>query len=269
MKLVDQIPAGMVSTPHHIAVALGDPAAAPAVLNSLNRMELREASQKVVARSGKYKKIFCDFSSDEPLKQLAELQQRMSKRVILEDTFNSLDRIAGVDASYHNDEARAVCVVMDSNLKILDSASVLSSTCFPYIPGYLSFREAPIIEAAVNKISCFDVLIVNGHGIAHPRGCGLASHVGIDLDIPVVGVAKRPLVGNIENKRNKLSPILYNGRIIGSELRRERHSPIYISAGHCISLETSINIIMNMISVGSLPEPLRIAHIKAGKEYFE
>lgn len=266
IELVKQIPEGMVSTPYHLSVALGDPYATHAVSNVLKRGELREALQKVVEKPAKSDNVFCDFSSDEPLKQLAELQLRMSKRVILKDVFNGVERFAGVDAAYLGDEAHAVCIVMDSDLNILESTSSVADIRFPYIPGYLMLREAPVIEKTVKKVSALDVLFVNGHGVAHPRGCGLATCVGLDLGIPVIGVAKRSLIGTIGNKRDFWVPILYEEEIVGAELGIEGHPPIYVSVGHRISLETSVNITLKMISGGSLPEPLRQAHIEARKK---
>jgi deoxyribonuclease V len=266
IELVKQIPESMVSTPYHLSVALGDSHAAHAVSNVLKRGESREALQKVVEKPAKRDNVFCDFSSDEPLKQLAEFQLRMSKRVILKDVFNRVERFAGVDAAYLGDEAHAVCIVMDSDLNILESTSSVANIRFPYIPGYLMFREAPVIEEAVKKASELDVLFVNGHGVAHPRGCGLATCVGLDLGIPVIGVAKRNLIGTIGNKRDVWAPILYEGKNVGAELSIEGHHPIYVSVGHRISLETSVNITLKMMSGGRLPEPLRQAHIEASRK---
>lgn len=265
IELIKQIPEGMVSTPHHLSVALGDPYTTHAVSNVL-KSELRETLQKVVEKPAKSDNVFCDFSSDEPLKQLSELQRIISKRVILNDVINRVERFAGVDAAYLGDEAHAVCIVMDGDLNIIESTSSVANIRFPYIPGYLMFREAPVIEEAVKKVSELDVLFVNGHGVAHPRGCGLATCVGLDLGIPVIGVAKRSLIGTIGTKRDVWSPILYEGKIVGAELDIKGHPPIYVSVVHRISLETSVNITLKMMSGGLLPEPLRQANIKARRK---
>lgn len=265
-SLVDQIPEGRVSTPYLLAVSLGDPNATQAVSHVLKKEEFRKTHQKVVAKPDRDVNVFYNFSSEEPLKKLADLQLSMSKRVILEDRFNTAEKFAGVDAAYYNDEARAVCVVMDSDLRILETASAGSRVRFPYIPGYFMFREAPVIEAAAKRVSGFDVLFVNGHGVAHPRGCGLATCVGIELNVPTIGVAKKPLVGTVGKKRDSWTALIYKGRTVGAELGVCGCSPIYISVGSLISLETSVKISLKMVSYSYLPEPLRQAHIEARRE---
>ncbi|MFB0557811.1 MAG: endonuclease V, partial [Candidatus Bathyarchaeia archaeon] len=109
----------------------------------------------------------------------------------------------------------------------------------------------------------FDVLLINGHGIAHPRGCGLATCVGLELDVPTIGVAKRALVGKIGEQKGAWALLLYEGRVIGAEIKREGHSPIYASVGHMISLESSVETVLTTLSNDLLPEPLAQAHIEA------
>ena len=261
-ELVDQIPEGMVSTPRHLAVALGDPVALRAVVESMKREEFRNALGKVVDAPRPGASIFSDFESDELLKRLAESQMDMSRKIIMNDDFNKADRFAGVDAVYYNDEAYAACVVLDSDLRVLESASTRDQVRFPYIPGYLMFREAQAVETAARLVSGFDVLFVNGHGVAHPRGCGLASCVGLELDVPSVGVARRLLVGNVRKDQNWWSPIMYQEKVVGAELRLGG-APVYVSAGHRISLEMSIELVKELTIQGKLPEPLRRAHLEA------
>ena len=188
-ELVDQIPEGMISTPHHLAEALGDPIAIRATIEIMKREEFKGVHGTVVNAPQPGARVFSNFKSDEPLKRLAEIQIDMASRIIMDDNFTRAERFAGVDAVYHNDEACAACVVLDSDLRVLESASTRVQVKFPYIPGYLMFREARVVETAARLVSGFDVLFVNGHGVAHPRGCGLASCVGLELNVPTVGVA--------------------------------------------------------------------------------
>jgi len=258
--LVDQIPEGMVSTHLDLADALGDRRAVRAVSEALHRGELRGAEGKVIRSPDPGVEVFREFSSERPLKRLAELQKKMSESVVDEDGLGAAELVAGVDASYGGDEAFAVCVVLDNRLQVVESASAAVGVRFPYIPGYLSFREAPAVEAAAGRVLGFDVLLVNGHGIAHPRGCGLATHVGLDLGVPTIGVARRRLVGTIGAAVGEWAPILHKGGVVGAMLTMRGRSPIYVSVGHRISLETSVEMVRGMMAGGRLPEPLRMAH---------
>lgn len=256
--LIDQIPEGMFSTSLDLADALGDRRAVRVVYEALQREEFRDAA-KVVRRPTSVGELFRSFSSDRPLRRLTELQKTMSKQVVHEDKLNAAELVAGVDAAYKGDEAYAVCVVLDSKLEVVDSASVTVGVRFPYIPGYLSFREAPAVEAAAALVSGFDVLLVNGHGVAHPRGCGLATHVGLDLEASTIGVARRRLVGTAGEAADGWAPLLYRGCVVGAVLA-EGGSPVYVSVGHNISLETSMEIVRRTMAGSRLPEPLRVAH---------
>lgn len=258
--LIDQIPQGWVSTPIDLADALGDRRAARAVSEALQRDELRDAAEKVVKSPPPVWKVFRDFSTDRPLLRLLEFQRVMSDRVVQEDRLSGAELIAGVDVAYAGDKAYAACIVLDDRFEVVDSASATIDVRFPYIPGYLAFREAPAVEAAAKRVSGFDVLLVNGHGVAHPRGCGLASHVGLDLEVPMIGVARRRLWGAVGAPRGDWTPLLHGDRVIGAKLSIGGRHPIYVSVGHNISLETSIGIVRRMVRRGRLPEPLREAH---------
>jgi deoxyribonuclease V len=267
-KLIDQIPDDMISTPLHIAEALGDRRAVRAVSTAIQREEFQGAKQKVLLAQGRKFKVFREFKSDLPLKRLMEFQEAMSKRIVREDNLNYMDMklIGGVDVTYRDNEAYAVCVVVDRRHHIVESASARVDVSFPYIPRYLSFREAPAVEATAKLISSFDVLMVNGHGVAHPRGCGLASHVGLDLEASTIGVARNRLVGAVSEEFEGLAPLLYNGEVVGVKLSRVDYSPIFVSVGHNISLETSVEVVRSMMERTRLPEPLRLAH-RASNEF--
>lgn len=265
-ELLEQIPENKVSTPCDIARAMGDPAAERAITEALQRKELRSFVTRVTKTPKSQEKTFVDFESDEPLRRLAELQRVMIKRIITVDEQVRFLNVAGADVSYSVDAAYAACVVMDEETNILETRSAIAATRFPYIPGYLAFREAPAILSAVRKTSGFDVLMVNGHGAAHPRGCGLAAFVGLELDAPTVGVARRRLFGDVGAEQDGWAPITHEGVLIGAELRDKGKSPIYVSVGHRVSLESSVEIVRDLRTEGSLPEPLRVAHLRAEEE---
>jgi len=260
LHVLEQIPPGKTSTHMAVAEALGDPVAVKAVKDALERERFAEFRAKIVESAPRSPDLFNDFVSERPLEQLARYQIEQAEQVILDDDFNSSDRIAGVDVSYQGDIAASACVVMDSTLKVIDSASTVIPAAFPYIPGYLMFREAPAIEAIAEHVSGFDVLMVNGHGIAHPRGCGLASYVGLKLDQPTIGVARTLLVGEKEDVGHSVK---YDDEVVATEISRPGHSPFYVSTGHRISLTSCVEIVERMVEKGQLPEPLRLAHLEA------
>jgi deoxyribonuclease V len=262
--LLEQIPLGMISTPRSLAEALGDPVAAKAVTRALEREEMKIFSERVVTDPGPGATVFTDFDSDEPLRRLAELQRELADRVVKEDCFIKANRFAGADAAYHGDESYAACVVMDEDLRLLGAASESAQVRFPYIPGYLMFREAHVIEEAARRAPGFDVLFVNGHGVAHPRGCGLASCIGLDLDVPTIGVARRLLVGDMGERRGGWAPLIHEDEVVGAEVEAGG-SRVYVSVGHKVSLETSVKIVQKLTAESRFPEPLRRAHIEANR----
>jgi len=259
-RLLNQIPRGMVSTNRDLAEALGDVRASAAVAEALKRDEFHFASDKVVEGTTTGRKYFSGFVSEHPLRSLLDIQRERSSEIVVEDRFDSAELIAGVDAAYRDDEAFASCLVLDRELNVTEEASTRLRVRFPYIPGYLSFREAPAVEAVVKRLRRFDVLMVNGHGIAHPRGCGLASQVGLDLAIATIGVATRILVGTVGIAKDGWAPLHYGGRVVGAKIEEDRRAPIYVSVGNKISLKTSVDLARAMRLGGRLPEPLRLAH---------
>ena len=138
-------------------------------------------------------------------------------------------------------------------------------TGFPYVPGLLSFREAPAVLKAFERLRIMpDLLLYDGQGIAHPRRCGIASHVGLLLDLPSIGVAKTRLTGEhgpVPAAKGKWTPLTDNGETIGAVLRtRAKVKPLFISIGHRVSLETAISYVMACVSRYRLPETTRWAH---------
>jgi deoxyribonuclease V len=155
-------------------------------------------------------------------------------------------------------------------LDLIDQAFVTDSMRFPYVPGLLTFREAPALTLAFKKIRARpDVVIFDGHGVAHPRGMGLASHMGLILDCPSIGCAKTRLVGThppLSETLGSTVPLTDQGRVVGAVVRtRERVKPVFVSVGHAITLEESANLVLGSCRGYRLPEPTRQAHIAVNK----
>jgi deoxyribonuclease V len=197
----------------------------------------------------------------------AALQNELRDKVVLKDDFKPFKVIAGVDCSYDIDRnlSRAVIVLMDyKKLELFYSIQVYAPTTFPYIPGYLSFREVPVIQEALKLLpQTPDLLVVDGQGVAHPRRLGLAAHLGVITGLPSIGIAKSRLIGtfkDIKAKKGSTSPLLHKGEIIGTVLRsKDGCKPLFISAGHRVSHETALKIALHCLKTYRLPEPTRIA----------
>ena len=193
--------------------------------------------------------------------KLADIQYSLSKKVIEQDSFEKLQRVAGVDVSFEKDSsAVAAAVVIDlDDLTVIEAKTMEVEILFPYISGFLGFRESDAVISVLRKLSSdFDVLMVNGHGIMHPRGFGLASHVGLLMDVPTIGVAKRLIKGNYKyTDDNSLKTIEFMNKSVGACDKQK-----CISIGHKISLKTAVNIVIKT-SIFKMPEPVRQAHILA------
>ena len=177
--------------------------------------------------------------------------------------------VAGADAAYTGTHIFAGVVVMSfPSLALLERVCEVQPVTFPYIPGLLAFREGPAIASAFGKLSRqADVIFINGHGYSHPTRAGLASHVGVALDIPAIGIAKSSLVGTaVEPERREGSqvPLTEAGEVIGMAVRtRSGSKPIYVSAGYRIDLATAVSLTLAAIRHGRFPEPLRCADLLA------
>jgi len=177
--------------------------------------------------------------------------------------------VAGIDVSYgargRAAHARGAAVLLDAEtLAVLEQAAVELDTTFPYVPGLLTFREAPVAIAALDALSVRpDLIVCDGQGIAHPRRCGVASHLGLALDLPAIGAAKSRLIGHCDEPppaRGAWTPLMDGGEVIGACLRtRERTAPIWVSTGHRVSLATAIRLILRFAPRYRLPEPTRLA----------
>ncbi len=201
------------------------------------------------------------------LSEAEKIQRKLSSKVILEDKFGDVSLIAGVDVGYKKSEwARAAVVVLSyPDLELLEWKVANCKVEFPYISGFLSFREIPSIIKAIKKLNLKpDLILCDGQGIAHPRGMGIATHLGIILDIPTIGVAKKRLVGTFKipnDKKGAWEPLYYKGEIVGAVLRtRKGIKPVFVSSGYKISLTSAIDWVMRSTIKYKLPEPIRKAH---------
>lgn len=197
----------------------------------------------------------------------ARLAQRLiAERVVEKDELaGGVRSVGGVDVSYVGDLAVTAATVVDAkSLKLVDKSLAKVRVEFPYVPTLLAFREAGPMIAAVKKLrSKPDVLLVDGNGRLHPLGAGIACQVGLALDIPTVGVAKKLLCGSIGEWRGDEAPVLVGDRVAGAALKLGSKI-IYVSVGHKVSLKTAVELVRALTRRGyGLPEPLRLAHAEA------
>ena len=204
--------------------------------------------------------------------QAKEIQLRLAKKVVTENEPLKPNLIAGVDISAPNSQGiaqGAVVVLSYPDLDIIEVATAEAKLNFPYIPGLLSFRECPLLLDACEKLSSVpDLVLVDGQGVAHPRRVGLASHLGLFLDIPTIGCAKSLLCGRHEPVGAEIGlcvELIDNGEIIGAALRTKAGTkPIYISIGHKINLASALHWVRECCRNYRIPEPTRLAHLAAG-----
>ncbi|WHX50210.1 deoxyribonuclease V [Paenibacillus woosongensis] len=200
-------------------------------------------------------------------KEAVQLQQELARQVIAEDRLADVQYVAGVDVAYskHSDKLIAAVVVLEAeSLNMVDSAVVEDNVHFPYIPGLFSFRELPPVIKAFQQIKTAPQLIVcDGQGLAHPRRFGLASHLGVLVDLPTIGCGKTRLLGEFEKPgsvRGSMSPLVDHDEVIGNVLRtQDGVKPIFVSVGHKISLRTACDWILKLAPRYRLPETTRQA----------
>jgi len=215
------------------------------------------------------------ISAEELRRQWADMDARRARviqgdtagRVCLRKDLPSVNRVAGVDVGFEDgDTARAAIVVLDyPSLEPVDYALARLRVDFPYVPGLLSFRECPVILSALAQLRVMpDVLLCDGHGIAHPRRLGIASHLGVLTGLPTVGVAKKRLTGRhgeVPAGRGEWTPLRdREGDILGAVLRtRPGTKPLIISPGHRTDLDTALELVMACTTRYRLPETTRWA----------
>ncbi|HDS00407.1 MAG TPA: endonuclease V [candidate division Zixibacteria bacterium] len=208
------------------------------------------------------------------LKEAARIQEELVDLVEVRPPDREFETIAGADVAYSKgDEAifASVVVMKFPELVPLEKVRAQSYVSFPYIPGFLFFREGPVLAKALERLeSVPDVIMFDANGIAHPKRIGMASHFGVMLDIPVIGCAKKKLIGNFRTLPDELgarAPLeAENEEIVGYAVRtRAGVKPLFVSAGHKIDNETAADVVSATTRGYRLPEPLRIAHILVNK----
>lgn len=285
-EAVGQIPPGMVSTYGDIASALGDSIAARAVGEVLSGLpnKVDMPKHRVVRSDGKVSdeagaanlleaegvdiadgsvidlrsRRFTDLHVEPVLSKLQAEQAGVRDRVIGHDDFGELCHVAGLDVSYHGLRGFGAISVHDPwTGEQVEERTIEREVRFPYIPTYLAYRELPVLRPLMTE-KAGTIYLVDGHGVLHPRGAGIASHIGVTLNLPTVGAAKSALVGKF------LDPV--DGRVplvIGSEVRGYRigegSRTTFVSVGHRVSLDTAAEICERLLDRG-IPRPLRKAH---------
>ncbi len=294
-NIVRQIPDGKVSTYGAIALALGDKVAARAVGRMMNQNPNADTMPcyKIVHSDGRLggfgghpedkikrlrkvciqvkdgklvdfdKVFFNDFKTDYPLKKLRKEQINGSKKLILTDDFEKIETFAGIDVAYPESEwedACAVAVVMEyATGEVVEEKTVWAPTRFPFISTYFAYREFPLVERVFKLLKTSpSLLLLDGNGTLHPYVCGFASHAGLHLNIPTIGIAKTLLYGTQKDHR-----VFIDDEPRGYALvPKSATTPIYVSPGHRISLETSVAIVKQLCLTKN-PVPLRRAHLLA------
>jgi deoxyribonuclease V len=198
--------------------------------------------------------------------QAVAIQKRLRPLVRRENAlaFDKIRTIAGVDAAYKDGAQAAVVLLSFPALQMLEQVTAHRDVVFPYVPGLLSFREAPVALDALAKLSTPpDVLLCDAQGIAHPRRLGLASHLGVYLDRPSIGCAKSRLVGTYDEPGPDIggrSPLRHRGELVGMVVRtKPRTNPVFVSIGHKVDLETAVAVVLACLRGYRLPEPTRLA----------
>lgn len=195
------------------------------------------------------------------------LQLELAAKLIMEDQLNEIHLVAGVDVAYmkHSDKSVAAAVILDANtLEVIETVTAEDHVQFPYIPGLFSFRELPPLIKVFSKINHTpDLIVCDGQGYAHPRRFGLACHLGVIFDAPVIGCGKTRLLGEHkqpDTERGAVAPLFDNGEVIGNVLRTQNGiNPIYVSIGHRISLTTACEWILKLSPKYRMPETTRQA----------
>lgn len=197
-----------------------------------------------------------------------QTQIQLAGKVVLKDDIGPLRLVAGVDVGFEEGGkiTRAAVVLLDAeSLEPVAQALARIPTCMPYIPGLLSFRELPAVLQALDSLGQVpDLILSDGHGIAHPRGLGIAAHLGVITGLPTIGVAKKILTGRHEElgeqRGDQVDLLSKDGKVIGTVLRsKERVRPLIISPGNRVSLATAPQLVMRFVTRYRLPEPTRLA----------
>lgn len=296
--LVFQIPPGRVSTYRALAEALGDAEAVRFVAAFLASEEAKDwpvhrvvhssgavgrtfgedtswAAAKLLAEGVRVvgdrvepllRYFFAQFKTERPLARLQEEQKRIGEQVKLLP-LPEARRLGAVDVAYRGDVAFAAYILAGPDGEPLDYLLAQAPARFPYIRTYLSYRELPaylaVLEEARRRGMWPDVLLVDGNGVLHPRRAGVATHLGVLLDLPSVGVAKGHLCGDVNTEGMTVGewrPVLLGEEVVAAALRTGRNRTLFVSPGHRADLPTSLDLVMTLTRNDELPTPLRFAH---------
>lgn len=205
---------------------------------------------------------------DVTAQRAVELQKQFRDKVKAQPPEKEIKTIAGADLSYnkYSEEIFVGVVVLSlPDLKTVEQCGITGRATFPYVPGLLTFREAPSILQAWSRLKIEpDAVMIDGHGISHPRRMGIAAHIGLALDRPTFGCGKSLLTGKFEEpgkERGSWSPLIDRGETIGAVLRTKRNvQPVFVSVGNLIDLESAISLTMQCDGGYRIPEPTRRAH---------
>lgn len=205
------------------------------------------------------------FPSDTSRESLLAAQKLVATLAITEDDFDELRLIAGVDQAFVDDRIISGIVMLEFEiLEMVERTYSIQLLSYPYIPTFLSFREGPAIVSAYKKLkNPPDILLVDGAGINHPRGAGIATHIGVALNVPAIGITKKILCGTgVEPSQvGAANPLVYDGKKVGWLLKSSKRSrAIVVAPGHRVSLESSLSIVRTCLRGHKLPEPIRLAH---------
>ena len=296
--LIYQIPPGRVTTYRALAEALGDPGAVRFVSIFLASVEAKDwPVHRVVHSSGAVGRafgaesrqsieklkaegvrivgdrvdpllrfFFAEFRTDHPLARLQEEQRRLAQRVVI-CPLPRAEKIGAVDVAYRGDEAVAAFVLTDPQGELFDFLLACAPARFPYIRTYLSYRELPaylaVLREAQKKRLWPDILLVDGNGVLHPRRAGIATHLGVLLDLPTVGVAKSHLCGDVNTEGMTIGewrPVLLDGEVVAGAIRTGRNRTLFVSPGHRADVGSSVDLVLALTQKDELPPPLRLAH---------
>lgn len=296
LELVAQIPKGRVATFREIALALGDPIAARAVGSILAQRQRDCASHRVVGSDGTVateqahllqaegisisdgrvlsltKFLFRDFQSEKPLQRLQEIQNEIRRRMRLTPDRKEYQTVGGVDLSYAGAQGVGAHVRLElDSLKLLGTQTLVQTVRFPYIPSYLAFRELPVMLALLQKLkeqnALADITFVDGTGTLHHRQAGIASQLGVLLDIATIGITKALLHGEPERdlkslKSGEVCYIRIGGQWAGAAIQpKQGLEPFFVSPGHRVDLNTALELSwLALKNDGHLPEPIQQAH---------
>ena len=205
------------------------------------------------------------FPEEYSREKLLKVQHMVATKTIIKDDFKDIRLIAAADQAFLDDRIISGIVILDfGSLEIKERSFSIQTVSFPYISTFLSFREGPAIVNAFRKLRTRpDLLLIDGAGINHPRCAGLATHIGVALDVPTIGITKKILCGKGAQPVNAgdVSPLVHRDKKVGWLLKSSQKSkPIIVAPGHRISLESSLSIVKACLRGHKLPEPARLAH---------